>query len=465
MKKTIVLAFTLLFSLLAGCIEMSEEKEIEHYDIHASIDFDNHSLQCVTEITLNKVDKEFYFELGRDFTINSISDERGKELGFESLAPSTDCREYKTKGAKKLIVNYSGVLAPDENSRKIGYGNYIGEVVYIHNSWYPVCSGHTWATVDLEVEVPEGYSVITVGELKEKVQQESRVTYCWSTDFKTREIPLTAGKYRTKTIYYNGIPLSAYLLDVHKDKIDPYLRAAHDIFDFYTEKFGPYPFEKWAMVEIPKEAPLPPPELIEEIGGSGVTAGHAEVSYNIIFSPTFDNREVKDVFIAHEIAHQWFSCCIYSKSHFLQGIEINYPQLLYEKEVYGKETFDRSMEMLAEEYFRETEDEDIPIADFDKEEVGRRVLSENYWLYQAIVYDKTALVLHTLRYVVGDNTFYEIMKEYRARYLFREPTIEDFIAICEDVYGEDLGWFFDEWLYNPGVPDYSLSIGRESIAL
>ena len=54
------------------------------------------------------------------------------------------------------------------------------------------------------------------------------------------------------------------------------------------------------------------------------------------------------------------------------------------------------------------------------------------------MYDKGAAVLHMLRYVVGDDDFFRILKEYYQEYKFELVTTDDFMNICERVYGKDL---------------------------
>jgi hypothetical protein len=69
-------------------------------------------------------------------------------------------------------------------------------------------------------------------------------------------------------------------------------------------------------------------------------------------------------------------------------------------------------------------------------------------------YRKGAWVLHQLRRVVGDPTFFAILAHWRQTRLFGSGDSEDFIQAAEDVYGQDLHWYFDPWLYDPGALSY-----------
>jgi hypothetical protein len=77
-----------------------------------------------------------------------------------------------------------------------------------------------------------------------------------------------------------------------------------------------------------------------------------------------------------------------------------------------------------------------------------RIFSSDY------SYRKGAWVLHMLRSVIGDRTFFDVLEGYRDRFQYRTATTEDFRVVTEEVSGEDLGWFFDQWVYEGGAPAY-----------
>jgi hypothetical protein len=74
------------------------------------------------------------------------------------------------------------------------------------------------------------------------------------------------------------------------------------------------------------------------------------------------------------------------------------------------------------------------------------------------VYAKGSWVLHMLRHVMGDSVFFAGMRAYVAdpRLRFRTATTDDFRGVCESVYGGNLGYFFNEWVYGEGYPIYSM---------
>jgi|GEM_PF-259206 len=86
----------------------------------------------------------------------------------------------------------------------------------------------------------------------------------------------------------------------------------------------------------------------------------------------------------------------------------------------------------------------------------------NFMEYSATVYCKGAEVLDMLRYVVGDSLFTEIVRTYFKEYQYKHPHTEDFVRVAERVSGQDLNWFFDEWLQTTKTCDYAIGHIRKS---
>ncbi len=80
-------------------------------------------------------------------------------------------------------------------------------------------------------------------------------------------------------------------------------------------------------------------------------------------------------------------------------------------------------------------------------------------IFNIRVYRKGAWALHMLRHVVGDDTFFNILRTYYAdpRYKWKDVTTEDFRDLCEEVSGMDLHGFFQDWIYGTYYPKYSYS--------
>lgn len=78
-------------------------------------------------------------------------------------------------------------------------------------------------------------------------------------------------------------------------------------------------------------------------------------------------------------------------------------------------------------------------------------------------YRKPAWVLHMLRRIVGDATFFQILAEYRAQFEYKSALTTDFINVVNGVVGRDMNWFFQPWIYQPGAPAYQTAWQNQTI--
>ncbi|MHC5021484.1 MAG: M1 family aminopeptidase, partial [Planctomycetota bacterium] len=78
--------------------------------------------------------------------------------------------------------------------------------------------------------------------------------------------------------------------------------------------------------------------------------------------------------------------------------------------------------------------------------------------YSANIYYKGAVVLHQLRWVMGEEPFWKAVKRFHLAFRYKNASTEDFQAICEEESGQKLGWFFQQWVYGTGRPKMSITV-------
>jgi tetratricopeptide (TPR) repeat protein len=74
--------------------------------------------------------------------------------------------------------------------------------------------------------------------------------------------------------------------------------------------------------------------------------------------------------------------------------------------------------------------------------------------FQSLVTDKGAMILHMLRWVMGDQKFDQAMRDFYAQYAGKSATVDDFREVVEKDYGQKLTWFFSQWLDSTGAPEF-----------
>jgi aminopeptidase N len=211
--------------------------------------------------------------------------------------------------------------------------------------------------------------------------------------------------------------------------------------EFYAFRVGPYAYEKLAHVQ------------------SRTRFGGMENAGNIFYTEKLAVERGAEGIAAHEIAHQWFGDSVTEADwHHVWLSEgfATYFTHLFNEFTYGRERLVsglRGDRLGVIEYARKNPDLRI----VDPRVPENRVLS-------TYTYQKGGWVLHMLRRTIGDERFWEGVREYYGKY--RDATVlsEDFRDVMERVSGVDLHPFFQQWLYEPGHPRLRLTWGYDAPA-
>ncbi|MGB2696884.1 MAG: M1 family aminopeptidase, partial [Candidatus Zixiibacteriota bacterium] len=151
--------------------------------------------------------------------------------------------------------------------------------------------------------------------------------------------------------------------------------------------------------------------------------------------------------IVHELAHQWWgnmiTCRDWHHVWLNEGFG-TYCEALYFENTQGKDYYHQYMNSIDWEW---------------EGTVFREDTTDCWEIFDLIVYHKGAWVLHMLRHVVGDSTFFDILRAYYSdpRFAYQDVVTEEFQEVCETVSGLDLDYFFQQWIYGEYSPDYVMS--------
>ncbi len=217
-----------------------------------------------------------------------------------------------------------------------------------------------------------------------------------------------------------------YVLPEHLADAQAELPKTIDMLKIFSDAFGLYPFikEKYGHCEF----------------GWGGAMEHQTMTSTTTFA---ENT------IAHELAHQWFGdliTCANWPSLWLNEGFATYGEAIYRGASYGEAAYqahmrgkmDLALHAEGTLYVQDT--------------TSVRELFSN-----PRVYAKGASVLHMLRHVLGDSTFFRALRRYVAdpRFRFKTALTEDFQGVCEAVSGKQLSSFFGEWVFGEKYPIYS----------
>ena len=209
----------------------------------------------------------------------------------------------------------------------------------------------------------------------------------------------------------------------------PSFERAATMVDLFSEWIGPFPYEKLAHVE------------------SSTRFGGMENVSAIFYSETtlHSGRNMEST-VAHETAHQWFGDSVTEADwHHLwlsEGFATYFAALFYEW-TDGPAAFRREMETARLEY--------VNSIDADKSVIDPNA-GDLFELLNLNNYNKGAWVLHMMRGVMGDSAFQTGIRDYYASHAHGNALTADLRAAMERAANRDLGWFFDQWLTQPGHP-------------
>jgi hypothetical protein len=154
-------------------------------------------------------------------------------------------------------------------------------------------------------------------------------------------------------------------------------------------------------------------------------------------------------FLAHEIAHQWWGQAVGWKNYHEQWISEGFAQYfaaLYAERDRGDEVFRGMLRQMRRWSIEQSPQGPVYL--------GYRLghIKAEGRVFRAIVYNKGAMVLHMLRRLVGDEKFFEGIRQFYTTWKFRKAGTDDFRLAMQKASGTDLTAFFDGWVYSASVP-------------
>lgn len=259
-------------------------------------------------------------------------------------------------------------------------------------------------------------------------------TYHWKNHYTIANylISLAITNYAQYNTYYHYSPIDSmvimnFIYPENFNSVKPHVDETDEMIEVFANRYGEYPFiqEKYGHAEF-------------QWGGA--------MEHQTCSSMGFWGSGV----ISHELAHQWYGDMITCKDwHHIWLNEgfATYSEAVYIEAKSGKAAYNNHI--ASEMSYARTAQGTIWV---------QEITNEWEIFDPARSYAKGACVLHMLRGVVGDSTFFDIMRTYSSdpTVSYGVATTEDFQAIAESVYGQSLNYFFQEWIYGENEPTYTV---------
>lgn len=236
----------------------------------------------------------------------------------------------------------------------------------------------------------------------------------------------------------------AYYVDA---EYEPYAKAIFgdtpEMLEFFSNKLGvPFAWPKYAQVVAR--------DYVSGAMENTSATLHGDFMVYQTEREMVDGKKGTDV-ISHELFHQWFGDLVTCESW--SNLPLNesfatYGEYLWQEYKYGRTAADEHAWQSRQGYMMGEKDE-VPIRfDYrDKED-----------MFDAISYNKGGQILHMLRKATGDDVFFAALKNYLTTNQFKAVEIHHLRLAFEEVSGQDLNWFFNQWFLSKGRPNLSFQV-------
>ncbi|WP_420387767.1 M1 family metallopeptidase [Roseivirga sp.] len=424
--------------------------DIQHYRFELQLNDDNDMINGIAHVSIRFLKNQDKFQLD---LVNQGA-EKGMKVNAVMLnnqrVPFTHQNDQLTinysalkNEVKTFLIAYSGI---PETGLIISKNKY-GDRTFFGDNWPD--RGKHWlpivdhpsdkATVEWVITAPAHYQVVGNGRLVERTNiNESLTLTHWKSDvvLPTKVMVFGAARFAiqvTGEIY--DIPISSWVYPQDREKGFYDYALALPVTDWFINHVGPYPYAKLANVQ------------------SKTQFGGMENASNIFYSENSVNgTRSAEGLIAHEIAHQWFgNSASEANWHHVWLSEgfATYFTNLYMEHKYGRDNFVEREKQQREQVIAYSKENRVPVVNTS---------IENYMnLLNTNSYQKGGWVLHMLRKEVGDEAFWEAIRQYYDQYQLSNALTEDLKNVFESVSGKELDQFFNQWIMQAGQPEIDAS--------
>jgi hypothetical protein len=307
-------------------------------------------------------------------------------------------------------------------------------------NWWP-CYDHPWdkAVVDLNITVRDDWNEASNG-LRTGVDDnnDGTKTYHWvgQNPMTTFLVTVSASNFVELDDDFNDIPIMNFVNPAIENSALTDFSNLPFMMQVFSQKYGDYPFEKYGNV-------------VEPISTFG---GMEHQTMTTLASNIIDGNHGHETTIAHELAHQWFGDCLTPltwKDVWLSESFATYSECVYTQQWQGFEAMNNYVQYSYHNYYK----------NWMGANGVRSIYNPPYdETFAPPVYEKGASVLHMLRLKVGDEVFWQILQTYFQTFHNGNVVTDDFKNIAEQVSGLDLEQFFQQWIFQPGLPSLKYAI-------
>jgi aminopeptidase N len=385
-----------------------------------------------------------------DLTIERVVDSEGRAISFEQSDSNVVLMLGQVLAfgdTSDVTVTYRGEGsrdgfffddASDDHPQMVSTDSWPDEA----RNWIPLYDyPNDKVTHELIVTVPEGNRVLSNGRLVGVTADESAgtATWHWSQEEKhsTYLMMLAIGRFAVIEDSLGSLPVNYWVYpDAVEDARWIFAKTPRMI-EFYSDLFGyEYPWAKYDQVTTP------------HVGG-----GAEATSATILGERAIHDRRAEQDFsfetvIAHEIAHQWWGDLITLRewSHTWMNESFGtYSDYLWTRHENGDDEGAWALLGKKNAYLGEAHNRYIRPIVFNR-------YDRPHDNFDSHTYPKGAVILHQLRFLLGDEPFFRALSTFLHDHAFEPVDTYDFMKTVKEVTGQNMDWFFEQFVFKPGHP-------------
>ncbi|MEY4135425.1 MAG: M1 family metallopeptidase [Saprospiraceae bacterium] len=386
--------------------------------------------------------KNLIIELGKTFT----RDQRYTVL-IEYLAKPS------ATGGSAAITSNQGLFFINPRAEEPDKPTQIwtqGETEW-NSRWFPtIDKPNERSTQEILLTVPKRFTSLSNGLLINSTDHSDGTrTDHWKMDQPHAPylFMLAIGEYAVVKDSWKGKEVAYYVEPEYAESARDIFAHTPEMLGFFSEKLGiDYPWPKYAQIVVRDYVSGAMENTTASVFGEFVQKHRREL---------LDDHN--DKIVAHELIHQWFgnyvTCESWANLTMNEGFA-NYSEYLWLEHKYGKDEADFHLLQEWQGYLQTSPDQLHPLIHFGYE--------DNEEMFDAHSYNKGGAVLHMLRNHLGDEAFFSGLNLYLTQNAFKTAEAHQLRLALEEVSGEDLNWFFNQWYFSSGHPELNITYGFDA---
>ncbi len=392
----------------------------------------------ITATAINTVGR-FSLDLATSLSVSRVSVNGKRATRYSQRTNKlsiTPADSLPPGGAMTVVIKYSGSPKPirgpwgDVGWEELTEGALCASQPNGAASWFP-CDDHpsSKASYRISITTESPYLAVANGTLARKRTKAGTTTWIYEQvePMATYLATVQIGPYVQTTLSSRPVKINAVLPERLKTAFGSDFARQKDMVTAFSDMFGPYPFPEYTVVVTDDNLEIP----VEAQGLSTFGANHC------------DGSGRSERLIAHELAHQWFGNSLTLARW--TDIWLHEGFACYSEWLWSEWSGGQSANSLARHHHRQlsTARQDLIIGDPGPES-----------MFDDRVYKRGALTLHALRTTIGDDTFFELLKEWTREYRYSSVSTDDFTAVAARYSDGSLNGLWQRWLRQESLPAF-----------